>query len=57
MRWLNAVLTSSKTGTEWINTGFMVLGSIVGLDVLKKNFCLVADSPYWIYHVKLLGFA
>ena len=40
LRWLNAVLTSSKTGTDWINTGFMVLGSIVtlGLMFLRRIF-------------------
>ena len=34
LRWLNAVLTSSKTNTDWINTGFTVFGSMVTLSLI-----------------------
>ena len=34
LRWLSAVLTSSKTNTDWINSGFTVLGSIVTLSLI-----------------------
>ena len=40
MRWLNAVLVSAPTGTDWTNTGFTLFGSAftLGLMWVRKVF-------------------
>ena len=40
MRWLTSVLVGTDSGTDWINTGFMIFGSIFmgGLMLLRRFF-------------------